>query len=1200
MKFRERLNIYTKAPPFPRPRGMRFNRPDAVVGRISNTVSDSLSTVSYSNGNIVVAKDLSINLVIPHQRVYPFSMEQSSSFFNPQTKEYFICATAWDNSLTFGAGYGEMSYWTFDGSAPSTAAVTYMSAGYPFDIESTSASWNNNNGFALVSGFNTWWFDESQIIQRWNINDSSMVRVPSDYSNWYSGSYVGNGILSTGTNWSQFIPWDSADRCIVNTSGPQISFIKSSGTDPVLWGLKTTGSAQIGPMDDTVLSSTVQMKFTAKPVAAQYNKIGADIKSDATFMRLINEAGKTYYYTLSKSTPFSSLSRRIPYTGNGTDNYVVYIQTDTPEFVILKNYVNTNPNEYAVFWTKDMPNDETAILGPVANQTGVIHGSDGLGFDRTSFQQGDTSQKYNLSAGGSPSTLGGFNQIRLGNSNYINKLNVLYEGFGNGLSKYRGTYYDYGTYIGNGSSQTITLDFQNAPKNVEVEWMLIKGNNTGHPQIRWQGLPNSTSISGQFNSDGITSFSNSGFTVGNSVDVNESGIAYYWIVIAKDAEPIPFQIGDPVKMAYNYNDQKLYWWQQTGANTNVNPDINYGTLVKYNHDTNQIEFVARSSFTYTTETVGEIYSGSRCIYFNNKLYWMNTSYNVFEFDELTHQTSLSFSYSSFGLIPVPGSNGDLIVFGDSLYAVTEAIEAGVTKIFIFKNDGSGWVIDERIILNANLFQFGSSSQYVFGTLWPEGAIEPTELYIAGNFDGGSYYGTDHDDPSFTSTLSGSSGTVQFLIWRKVGSSGTWEFDARIDEGAVTGSVLTEFEDLQEILNSTRSGTGAAKTYGLLTTPKLIVFAQTRTSGVATTTQPAHFWTSDMDPDKVATFTGAGEVSGLFTDVTDISLTISGDINVNGSGKSYKWDIVPEIIRGSRRVATGYYGGNSTDDREIYTPFPVGLVWVKSRGSEMGHWRIPEMANGKSMPFGSGGLQDNRIKTNSVTSPYKYGFTIGNHDDVNNISKTYYWVAFSSDVCFTTKWEGNEQNRVILTNKAYYGSLWFSTINDTICETLVRFDEDTRPQYASGTANSFVLAAPRPSYNYQNLYISATSLWNVGGRDHYGAGIGGYPYSWFEMVGPTSFFSIRGRMCMMVQSAGGHTGIPQFRYMGMIILSRSPDGKWGILDSMLNSGNDHIPANPSSNSTNAYFRMPYKEFGGYYFTGQIAGTVVGPFRDQNKQ
>src|SRR3990172_3367508 len=262
MKFRERLNIYTKAPPFPRPRGMRFNRPDAVVGRISNTVSDSLSTVSYSNGNIVVAKDLSINLVIPHQRVYPFSMEQSSSFFNPQTKEYFICATAWDNSLTFGAGY-------------------------PFDIESTSASWNNNNGFALVSGFNTWWFDESQIIQRWNINDSSMVRVPSDYSNWYSGSYVGNGILSTGTNWSQFIPWDSADRCIVNTSGPQISFIKSSGTDPVLWGLKTTGSAQIGPMDDTVLSSTVQMKFTAKPVAAQYNKIGADIKSDATFMRLI-------------------------------------------------------------------------------------------------------------------------------------------------------------------------------------------------------------------------------------------------------------------------------------------------------------------------------------------------------------------------------------------------------------------------------------------------------------------------------------------------------------------------------------------------------------------------------------------------------------------------------------------------------------------------------------------------------------------------------------------------------------------------------------------------------------------------------------------------------------------------------------------------------------------------------------------------
>lgn len=95
---------------------------------------------------------------------------------------------------------------------------------------------------------------------------------------------------------------------------------------------------------------------------------------------------------------------------------------------------------------------------------------------------------------------------------------------------------------------------------------------------------------------------------------------------------------------------------------------------------------------------------------------------------------------------------------------------------------------------------------------------------------------------------------------------------------------------------------------------------------------------------------------------------------------------------SGQISTGSYMGDGTDGKTIAIGFQPDVVIVKvSETSNEAQIRTSTMPDGYSRQMvGSAASYLNRIK--SFTPG---GFVIGNHNDVNNPGKTYYWIAFKS-------------------------------------------------------------------------------------------------------------------------------------------------------------------------------------------------------------
>lgn len=1278
MKFRDRLEKYRKRPVFPRPRGMRYNLPDIQTARINQPISDSIIAVNLRNSQSTSSTDPN-SIKIQHQQIYPLSMESNTGLFSTSNNSEMYVTTVIQDDSEYGPLHDML---IFDGTMFHSAFSKSLSAYHIEPVNSDAIGINKEHQYALIFGENWAHNPNFETILRWNFNKGTIDIIKSDSNAAFSSSYIGNGVITGSTssnnvstnyhniigvpnkltmlnNPTHIIMWKGENRQFIVGNG---NFLL--GTFASFWDSSTSGF--LGGNSSIGLSIAIGQDYGDKWNKAAINVIGSSTLA-SPLLTYINQSGIKYEWQTFGSLCTSS-GDAMPSSNNslyGTTADIVNTINDIKDYDFIfahktesVGYFTNNRFGAAVpgvFWTSLHTNEESSLLGPYANVTDAIKGDRGLGYEFPS-----NNKLIDPRAGDNASVRYGVNpSVR----QYppVGAAGISYDYIAGPQKKYRGIFYEIGTYIGNGTSQTIQLPFNNnamtSGVNRTISWIFVKGNDTTHPRWKWEcHVGSSRSIAMDAGvadiTNGITYMDMSSFTVGNHDDVNKSGVTYYWAAMCRDTMPFSSaQFSDIYDFGYNYEDKMLYYWLDENAdvkNKTTDKVDTYGSLIKYNHNTNEMQLVLRTLYTWQehpasqwTASGGSFYASpfgqeSKIVFHpvTNRMFWtvesgagcvwtldgtiVSKSWNPKDWDGVVNGNFFSKKDSGQSGSPRIGEiaqqyTDDIIVFGDSIYIV-KITNKFITfnnvgfEYVIFKNSAGGantWEIDK--IINTSdfpmynktvpsnfLFSYLEDYYPVFGTLWPDDANEPTELFLMINAISGQGFLDDAGNKGlihpglgiYDAEDSLSDFFNDNIFYRKSSQTAEWEFDSILTSGGSYSRDKNVYPQIEFGLTTTNSGTGISKNNVIPFEPEVFIVNNTNNTGIS-----AIFWIPSMGSNIVSSFIDFGELSGVITNmILNGSATIvqygSSDY-INGSGKSYMVTALPKKMRGVECVASGEYGGNGISGTEIQTPFIPKMVFIKCRQGDMGWWRSDNMDEGMSVPFGEGGFTANKIISNTVNSQYKNGFTIGNDTEVNDPSKTYWWVAFADSAIVNKNWTGNEKKRIIFTDKLLTEYTFYKP----------DIDHHIGNKTGSGirTFDGFA-----DNWNFtgsdQTLFISNTSRSNMGGNRYFWSGIVTAPTASWDFSTHSSLFSIRGRMCFMVFDFYQHHGRVGLLYSGMKILSRSPDGKWGLTDYISHAGNNMAKENPQFAGDGRYVRNPEKGV----TDGHIGGCVIGKYRDNNKQ
>jgi hypothetical protein len=142
--------------------------------------------------------------------------------------------------------------------------------------------------------------------------------------------------------------------------------------------------------------------------------------------------------------------------------------------------------------------------------------------------------------------------------------------------------------------------------------------------------------------------------------------------------------------------------------------------------------------------------------------------------------------------------------------------------------------------------------------------------------------------------------------------------------------------------------------------------------------------SAVPGDSTLLFTADGSSSNMIQALQVDGFEIGTDAKVNTNGVQYHY-----VAWRARRMAVGSYLGDGTDDRSItgIGAQPVYVIIKDDSGSNPAAHRPASLLGDQTLSF-SGGTYSNGIQLLQAE-----GFQLGSDSDVNQLGKTYFWMAF---------------------------------------------------------------------------------------------------------------------------------------------------------------------------------------------------------------
>ena len=133
-----------------------------------------------------------------------------------------------------------------------------------------------------------------------------------------------------------------------------------------------------------------------------------------------------------------------------------------------------------------------------------------------------------------------------------------------------------------------------------------------------------------------------------------------------------------------------------------------------------------------------------------------------------------------------------------------------------------------------------------------------------------------------------------------------------------------------------------------------------------------------------TMVGAGNLANRIQAFESDGFQVGSNNDVNENGTTYHyvaWDASPQVVEAS-------YTGNGSDDRSITgVGFQPEFVWAKRNGGNNSVWRPEPLAGDSTLRFRATAAVNNRIQALEAD-----GFQVGNNNDVNQNTQTYYYLA----------------------------------------------------------------------------------------------------------------------------------------------------------------------------------------------------------------
>lgn len=285
--------------------------------------------------------------------------------------------------------------------------------------------------------------------------------------------------------------------------------ITGIGFQPDLVWVKRNGNS-LGVWYSSSMPSDNSQYFSATAPAANLIQAlltnGFQVGSDPT----VNASGNTYFYVAFKAGANMAVGN---YSGDGTDNRSITIASGfKPDFMFIKQSAATNP---ACLRSNQSYGDESQNFTAAANVTDRIQS-----FEANGFQVGANAQ---VNASGSTYYYAAFKGIPAPSPSGVFKM---VSGSYNG---------------GPGTSQSITS------VGFKPDLVIIKSDTAAGSAVFTSTClaPDSTSYlavaTANFN-QGIISLDNNGFSVGNSANVNSSGVTYRWIAFGNSGST-NFKVG---------------------------------------------------------------------------------------------------------------------------------------------------------------------------------------------------------------------------------------------------------------------------------------------------------------------------------------------------------------------------------------------------------------------------------------------------------------------------------------------------------------------------------------------------------------------------------------------------------------------------------------------------------------------------------
>jgi hypothetical protein len=111
--------------------------------------------------------------------------------------------------------------------------------------------------------------------------------------------------------------------------------------------------------------------------------------------------------------------------------------------------------------------------------------------------------------------------------------------------------------------------------------------------------------------------------------------------------------------------------------------------------------------------------------------------------------------------------------------------------------------------------------------------------------------------------------------------------------------------------------------------------------------------------------------------------------ISNSGNSFQ---AASIFPGAIKMATGYYTGDGSDDRDIPVGFQPDFVIVKDSNATEAIARTSTMAGDLSKPMGT----STAFQANNIQSFTANGFTVGTNNRVNRSGRFFIWTAFKAN------------------------------------------------------------------------------------------------------------------------------------------------------------------------------------------------------------